>query len=57
MNKDFCDKCGKEIKGETSITALKQYEYFDGNYHGRRTIDLCTECSNKLRKIIKLFMK
>ena len=49
-----CDICEKEFEDKKSVreTSVPCYGGSDGCYHDYQLLDLCYECSEKLRKVI-----
>lgn len=47
-----CDVCGKEFDKEKDINKEKVPCYADGTYLTSTTLDMCKECSEKIRKVI-----
>ena len=47
-----CDICKKEFESEKQIKAESVPCYGDGAYHTNAKVDMCEECSAKIRKVI-----
>ena len=47
-----CDVCGKEFESEKQIKAESVPCYGEGSYHTSAKVDMCQECSAKIRQII-----
>lgn len=47
-----CDICKKEFESEKSIKAESVPCYGEGTYHTNARVDMCEECSTKIRKVI-----
>ena len=47
-----CDICKKEFESEKQIKAELVPCYGDGAYHTNARVDMCEECSSKIRKVI-----
>ena len=49
-----CDVCGKEVEAEKDIrkTSIPSYAGENSEYYTDNSVDLCPECSKKLREVI-----
>lgn len=49
-----CDVCGAEVENEKDIrkTSIPSYAGENGEYYTDNNVDLCSECSKKLREVI-----
>lgn len=47
-----CDVCGKEFEKEKDIRKETVPCYSEGSFHSSTTLDMCGECSAKIRKVI-----
>lgn len=49
-----CDVCGKEVEAEKDIreTSIPSYAGENSKYYTDNNVDLCLECSKKLREVI-----
>lgn len=49
-----CDVCENEFEDKKSVreTSVPCFGGSDGSYHDYLLLDLCSECSEKLRKVI-----
>lgn len=49
-----CDVCGKEVEAEKDIrkTSIPSYAGENSEYYTDNSVDLCSECSKKLREVI-----
>ena len=47
-----CDICQKEFENKKSIKSESVPCYGEGTYHTNVRVDMCEECSTKIRKVI-----
>ena len=47
-----CDICKNEFENEKSIKSESVPCYGEGTYHTNVRVDMCEECSTKIRKVI-----
>lgn len=57
MNKQFCDRCGKEVKPRSIRKRHREFETFLGAEfshwgHSGRKYDLCYDCYCELKKFM-----